>query len=49
VGSSGFRIGRVASAMSFAYSALLSIKLLIINNLLVEAAGVEPVVNVENT
>ena len=50
VGSSGFRIGRaiymitngLASAMLFAYSALLSSKLLIINTLLVEAAGVEP-------
>ena len=35
--------------MFFAYSALCVCKLLIINKLLVEAAGVEPVIGTENT
>ena len=36
-------------AMFFAFSALLACKLLKINKLLVEAAGVEPDISVENT
>jgi hypothetical protein len=36
-------------AMFFAFPALFVCKLLIINKLLVEAAGVEPVISTENT
>ena len=57
MGSSGSNFERVIwlilkdlwMAMFFAYSALFVCKLLIINKLLVEAAGVEPVIGTENT
>jgi hypothetical protein len=55
-GSSGFKINEsiylygkdLAVAMFFAFSTLFCCKLLIINKLLVEAAGVEPDIGVEN-